>query len=119
MDLFEMAEQRERETREVLSQLSDMGIGFGEDCPRHGGNENSIAANDSIQQKRKAQIHKIEELIRIQPRCLHDLETALGLAANHFSGRLSFLKEHARIVIIGKCTHGRSGGAIYGPRGER
>lgn len=79
---------------------------------RHMGDVNSKAANERVAPTKHAQRERIFGLIAEKPRCIHDLETATGLAANHFSGRITELKAEQRIIKAGRCTHG-SGAAIY------
>lgn len=79
---------------------------------RHRGSQNSVAANPDADCKVRMQ-QKILTVLVTEKMCLHDLEIALGVSANKFSGRLTALKGAGLIETFGKCSHG-SGGAIYG-----
>lgn len=82
-----------------------------EDCPRHRGNENSIAANVAISEsgKKDDQRKKLFTLIsgNKDGLCIHKLKELTGWAANEFSGRLTKMSEPAEtqysIVEAGNC----------------
>lgn len=71
---------------------------------RHGGNENSVAANPDADSKARMRL-KLLTVLCVGNMCCHDLSEALGVGANFFSGRLTAMK-NKYIVEVGKCQHG-------------
>lgn len=86
---------------------------YGDVCAsRHKGNSNSVAANPDVQSKVRMQ-QKILSVLVAGQMCIHDLEVALKISKNTFSGRLKPMYDAGLIGKFGKCSHG-AGGAIYG-----
>lgn len=71
---------------------------------KHGGNENSVAANPDAEAKSKMRL-KLLTMLCVGNMCCHDLSDALGVGANFFSGRLSAMRGKF-VTEVGKCQHG-------------
>lgn len=76
---------------------------------RHRGSQNSVAANPDSVSKARMRMKILTILAIGKAMCIHDLESALQLSANHFSGRLTALKADALVTKSGTCEHGHGG----------
>jgi hypothetical protein len=73
---------------------------------RHGGNEQSQAANNRNKQHREAQRRQVYELIKQSPRTMKEVAEAMGVQLNTVSGRGSELKQRSLIEPTGEVRGG-------------